>query len=442
MKTLKFLFLLLLMCYAAGCRKDFPPGDTSQFPDDGYNAMRCNPLQLKIAVISDIHYMDPSLLKNGAENGAAFQTYLNFDPKLIQYSDPIFRQVISQIKKENPDIVLIPGDLTKDGERVSHEAVAKLLRQLTNNGSKVYVIPGNHDVNNPEAEAYNGDLTSPVPTIQAGDFAGIYGDFGYKNALCRDPNSLTYISQPYRGLWILGIDDCEYYNNNTTETVAGIIKLETMSWILTKLQEARQKNIMVLGMMHHGIMEHYTGENQVDPGYVTENWETNSALLMNAGLKIMFTGHYHANDITMSSANGNVLYDIETGSLVTPPSPYRIIKLSTKGMDIRTNRITSIHFTMPGGLSFTDYSKAFLSAHLDGYFAYVFTHLYRLDDATAAYLAPFFRDGWMAHYAGDEVMPAGLMTIINTLPSPLNGALYSIWADLPPADNQLYIDFK
>jgi predicted MPP superfamily phosphohydrolase len=442
MKTIKFLLLLLLICFAAACTKDFPPNDSSQFPDDGYNAMRCNPLQLKIAVISDIHYMAPSLLKNGAANGEAFQTYLNFDPKLIEYSDPIFRKVISLIKKENPDIVLIPGDLTKDGEKVSHEAVASLLRLLENNGTKVFVIPGNHDVNNPEAVAYNGDNANPVPTIQARDFARIYGDFGYKNALCRDPNSLTYISQPYRGLWILGIDDCEYYNNTTTETVAGIIKPETMTWILAKLSEAKQKNIMVLGMMHHGIMEHYAGQNQVDPGYVTENWETNSASLMNAGLKIMFTGHYHANDITMSSTNGNVLYDIETGSLVTPLSPYRIINLTGKGMDIHTKWITSINCTMPGGVSFTDYSHAFLSAHLDGYFYYVFTNVYRLDDATATFLAPYFRDGWMAHYAGDELMPAGLMNVISTLPSPLDGALYSIWTDLPPADNQLYIDLK
>jgi predicted phosphodiesterase len=350
--------------------------------------------------------------------------------------------VISLIKKENPDIVLIPGDLTKDGEKVSHEAVASLLRLLENNGTKVFVIPGNHDVNNPEAVAYNGDNANPVPTIQARDFARIYGDFGYKNALCRDPNSLTYISQPYRGLWILGIDDCEYYNNTTTETVAGIIKPETMIWILAKLSEAKQKNIMVLGMMHHGIMEHYAGQNQVDPGYVTENWETNSASLMNAGLKIMFTGHYHANDITLSSTNGNVLYDIETGSLVTPLSPYRIINLTGKGMDIHTKWITSINCTMPGGVSFTDYSHAFLSAHLDGYFYYVFTNVYRLDDATATFLAPYFRDGWMAHYAGDELMPAGLMNVISTLPSPLDGALYSIWTDLPPADNQLYIDLK
>ena len=442
MKNLRFVFIMLVIFITVSCRKDFLDDETPLVSDNTTSELKCKPQQLKIAILSDIHYLAPSLLKNGAANGTAFQTYLNFDPKLLEFSDPIFRKVIAQLKRERPDIVLIPGDLTKDGEKMSHEAVARILQQLTYCGIKVFVIPGNHDINNPEAKVYNGDNESPTPTIQACDFLRIYADFGYKNSISRDPNSLSYISQPYRGLWILAIDDCEYYDNNNIAIVAGKIKSETMTWILGKLQEAKQKNITVLGMMHHGIMEHYVGEETVDPGYVTTDYETNGPLLMNAGLKIMFTGHYHANDITMLSSDGNVLYDIETGSLVTPPSPYRIITFTGSNMDITTKKITSINCTMPGGLSFTDYSNAFITAHMDGYFEYIFTNLYGMDAATASYFAPYFRDGWMAHYAGDESMPSGTMGIIGELPPPLNGALYSIWSDLPPADNQLHINLN
>jgi hypothetical protein len=447
MKTLKFLLLFLMISLVSACTKDFLTDDTSQATDDGYNALKCNPLQLKIAVMSDIHYMAPSLLKNGAANGLAFQTYLNYDPKLLEYSDPILRKVISQLKRDKPDIVLIPGDLTKDGEKVSHEAVARMLQQLTDCGIKVFVIPGNHDINNPEARTYDGDNESKTPIIQAGDFSKIYGNFGYKSAICRDPNSLTYISQPYKGLWILGIDDCKYKDNTNLAIVAGVIKPATMTWILAKLQEAKQKNITVLSMLHHGIVEHYMGQQQLDPGYVTDNYLEDGPKLMAAGLKIMFTGHYHANDITMLGNEGaDVLYDIETGSLVTPPSPYRMITLTNKGMDITTNWVTSINCPLPGGMSFPDYSKAFLSAHMDGYFTYVFTNPdygYNLDEATATYLAPFFRDGFMAHYAGDEVMPDDALELINSMPgSPLSSALYSIWTDLPTSDNQLHINLK
>jgi predicted MPP superfamily phosphohydrolase len=137
MKTLRFLFTILAICFLAACTKDLPTEDMSQVPSNGSNELKSKPLQLKIAVLSDIHYMDPSLLMNGAENGLAFQTYLAYDPKLIQFSDPIFRTALSKIVREKPDIVLIPGDLTKDGEPVSHESVAALLHQLADDGIKV-----------------------------------------------------------------------------------------------------------------------------------------------------------------------------------------------------------------------------------------------------------------------------------------------------------------
>ena len=444
MKTLRFLFTILAICFLAACTKDLPIDDLSQIPANGNNALKSKPAQLKIAVMSDIHYMDPSLL---IADGAAFQTYLAYDPKLLQFSDPIFRTALSKIKLEKPDIVLIPGDLTKDGEKVSHEATAALLQQLSDNGIKVFVIPGNHDINNPEAASYNGDNATPVPTITASDFTDIYSNFGYENAKSRDANSLSYICEPYSNLWILGIDDCKYDKNVTSAIVSGEIKEETMGWIEEKLQYARENNITVLSMMHHGIVEHYIGEQQLDYGYVTDNYLTDGPRLLAKGLKVMFTGHYHANDIAMlGSESGDVLFDIETGSLVTPPSPFRIITLSDNGMDINTKRITSVNCTIPLGFSFTRYSDQFLITHLDVYFAAYLNGIYGVPEDVAAYIAPQFRNAMMAHYAGDEkIKPTDQAADdwIGTNVSPiLGGALQSLWYDLPPADNQLKISIK
>src|SRR5450432_2275311 len=167
-------------------------------------------LSLKIAVVSDIHYMDPSLLVNNADAGIAFQTYLQYDPKLVEYSDPIFRAVIAQLITEKPDVLLIPGDLTKDGEKISHKTMAGLLRDLANAHIKVFVVPGNHDINNPNARAYDGDKALTTPSISANEFSTIYSAFGYGNALSRDSGSLSYLNQADSNLWILAIDDCEY----------------------------------------------------------------------------------------------------------------------------------------------------------------------------------------------------------------------------------------
>ena len=42
---------------------------------------------------------------------------------------------------------------------------------------------------------------------------------------------------------------------------------------------------------------------------------------------MVFTGHMHGNDISKYSLNNSDLYDIETGSLLTYPSPIKIINV-------------------------------------------------------------------------------------------------------------------
>jgi 3',5'-cyclic AMP phosphodiesterase CpdA len=446
MRTLSVFAFLILVLLTASCSKDLVTDQPDQITDQE-NSLKSAPLSRKIAVMSDIHYLDPALLKNGAAMGAAFKTYLKSDPKLIEFSDPILKKAISEIVAQKPDILLIPGDLTKDGEKISHRTMAKILRQISGYGIKVFVIPGNHDINNPEAVAYNGNNSSPTPTISAPDFATIYSDFGYKNAICRDIHSLSYICEPFYKVWILGIDDCKYDMNGSVATVSGVIREGTMEWIRERLAEAKRRNITVLAMMHHGIMEHYTGQEMLNPGYVTDNWEATSDVLADAGLRFMFTGHNHANDITMrKSINNNEIFDIETGSLVTPPSPYRIIRMDANSICLDTKHITSINYPLPLGLNFVAYSNFFMSYHLNEIFTYMLSHdPYNVPLVTAAMIAPRFKNAIMAHYAGDEHISAEELAKNNLVGqiSPLLGmALHNLWTDLPPGDNQYCIDLR
>ena len=150
---------IIIAVFFFSCKKEILPDSKIPSPETNTvnekSSFDIATSQLKIAVVSDIHYLDPSLLTNNAAAGDAFQNYIAADPKLIEYSDPIFRKVIADLKTEKPDILLVPGDLTKDGERVSHESVAHFLAELKSTGIKVFVVPGNHDINNPEARSYN-----------------------------------------------------------------------------------------------------------------------------------------------------------------------------------------------------------------------------------------------------------------------------------------------
>jgi 3',5'-cyclic AMP phosphodiesterase CpdA len=441
MKFLRFFTLSFLVFLASSCAKDLPFDSPEQVSDDENSLLMKSGKEIKIAVVTDIHYLDPSLMQNNAASGTAFQAYLAQDPKLIEFSDPLFRTILSQLSRERPDVLLIPGDLTKDGEKVSHQTVSSLLQQFAGHRTKVFIVPGNHDINNPYSAGYNGDDTYPVPTVTPQEFSLIYEQFGFKNALYRDHNSLSYICQPTKSLWVLGIDACKYNENFESPEVSGVIKPETMDWIEERMAEAKTKNIKVIAMMHHNLMEHYTGQSQLDPGFVVDNWQATMEALMDAGIKVIFTGHYHANDITKYMNGTNVIYDIQTGSPVNTPSPYRLINLEDNSIRTRTKYVTDIDVMFPGGMDFVTYSNVFFQQHFDAYFAYFLVMKYSLPDDAAAFVAPLFRKAVMAHYAGDETISVEeslLIQYVNDNISPdLAMALMSLWTDLHPADNEL-----
>jgi 3',5'-cyclic AMP phosphodiesterase CpdA len=62
-------------------------------------------------------------------------------PKLLHYSAAVFQSVINDLKNERPDILLVPGDLTKDGEIVSHQGVADKLAEMEAMGTKCLLFP-------------------------------------------------------------------------------------------------------------------------------------------------------------------------------------------------------------------------------------------------------------------------------------------------------------
>ena len=442
MKSKLSVVIILLCQLVLSCKKDIKKDETVTTQS---TLAKANP-HLKIAIVSDIHYMDPSLLVNNGAAGAAFQNYVDQDPKMVQYSDAIFRNVLTDIKTEHPDILLVPGDITKDGEKVSNVAMAGFFNQLRNDGIKVYVIPGNHDINNAKAKVFDGDNAYPVDITSKTDFETIYSNFGYSQAIARDPNSLSYVVQPQNDLRIIGIDASKYEEYGPEgEVAAGRIKPATLNWILDQLAAAKQQNITVFAMMHHNLVEHYANQSQLDPGYVIDDWQNVAAQLMAAGLKIIFTGHYHANDITSYVHNGKELVDIQTGSLVTAPSPYRIVTIKDNALEVSTKTVQSIAASLPGDVSFPVYANAFFSQHLDGYFNYYLANVLGAPAPLASFAAPMFRNGIMAHFAGDEKMPPDQrkqIAELATMSAQLAGIVTILWTDLNEKDNKTHIPFR
>lgn len=406
-------------------------------------------LNTKIVVISDPHYFSPSLLKS---DGKAFQTYLMGDRKLIAESSAILDETLKKIMAEKPALVLIAGDLTKDGEKQSHTELASKLEQLIGAGIKVYVTPGNHDVNNPDAHSYNGDVATKVEHVTPADFETIYKNCGYANAIARGPK-LSYISEPIKNLWIMSLDVCHYTNNTNHPETQGSMSAELLSWAKTKLQEAKSKDITVLGMMHHGLLEHFQGQKSMFSEYVINDWENVADQLAEAGLKFMFTGHYHAQDIVMRNHGANTIYDIETGSLVTAPCPYRIVKITNaETLEIDSRKIESINYpAIPAGSTFQSYAKSNLETGLPIITNYLLSSApYNLPAEQVKMLSPVITESFIAHYAGDETDPKpenaavlnALMKSADPLSLQMGGIISSIWNDHTPGDNSVRINIK
>jgi len=318
---------------------------------------------VRIGVVSDLHYTHPSLI---VERGKALDDYLNGDRKLLLESDAILRQTVQYLLQENPDIVLIPGDLTKDGELVSHLGVAELLKPLREKGVKVLVIPGNHDVNNPEAVSFHGDTVRKEATISADDFAVIYKDYGYGRAVSRDEHSLSYVSEPVNGLRVMCLDACRYYDNRFVSKgdeddhciTHGAIRPETMAWLRTEMQVAQILGKQVLVMIHHNVVEHFAHQGLFAVPYMVDDFREVQEKFIEYGINVLFTGHFHSSDISMvEGPNGNCLYEVETGSIVTYPCPYRIVEMAGDSLYIETKYIEEVDYPLSEEVDFQTYAR-------------------------------------------------------------------------------------
>ncbi len=436
-KIISYFFLFLLL-FASVVKAKNKPSD---------NALP----GIKIAIISDVHVMDSSLL---IKEGAAFENYVAHDRKMLKESRAILQELTRKLIAAKPEIVLLTGDLTKDGEEISHRyLVDNCLSKMKAAGIKVLVIPGNHDVNNPHAVSFNGSETKRVKTVSPTEFAHCYANYGYGDAIAKDEHSLSYVSQPSGNLRILAIDACRYeendYSKNTCVT-GGRIKPETMLFIKDQIADAKAKGIQLFAMMHHGLVQHWNMQEKLMPEYLVDNWQNEADTLAELGLKIVFTGHFHAQDIVKHNFGNHFIYDIETGSTVTYPSPYRLISLKNNQLTVRSFHIENIDYDL-GGLSFTEYArKNVLGGIASSIIGMLPASLPESDKKT---FGEILSRAIIAHYHGDEQLSEEekvdldavikkLKTVSPQYASMLKAAAYGLWTDLSPADNNITIDLN
>ena len=345
-------------------------------------------MNLRIAVMSDLHYLSPDMIADTED----FEHAFNSDRKLLKESSSVLHEMLERVRADKPDILLVSGDLTKDGEQECHAALAKQLQQLQQDvpGLKIYVINGNHDIRNYNAKNFNTADGKAVPATRTHpeDFKRIY-DFVYSDptviatftpAAGNEAGSLSYVARPVEGLTIVAMDTCRYSKENTSNgtdehETSGAISADLEKWVIEQTAAAKARGDLVIGLEHHGLVPHFDVQPTILPMYLVNGYERIAQEYADAGMSVVFTGHMHAVDIAaMTTKAGNTFYDIETGSALTYPCPVRFVDLrrSTVGGETNTymsvstkTHIGPIHYTDPAtGVAYviddlTEYAQEF-----------------------------------------------------------------------------------
>lgn len=295
---------------------------------------------LRIATLSDIHYFAEEDMGNKDEG-----FFSAMGTTSVPYCSAILDAALASIEKSAKEkglkYVIIPGDLTYNGEKNGHRALAKRLEEFEKeSGLQVFVANGNHDINNPNATKYVLDEETgnyyweyADPTTPE-EFKEIYHNLGYDQAVsiftpsAGKAGMLSY-SAVLDNSRLIVIDAGKYSADNTSSGVdlqetGGHITDELLVWILDQIAQAKAAGQMPIGMTHWNIGNQNYFTTVALQGFAVDNWQEIAETLADAGMHFVFTGHTHDMDTSYTvSDNGEGLYNLTTCSLDNYPNRYR-----------------------------------------------------------------------------------------------------------------------
>ena len=267
---------------------------------------------IKLAIATDLHYLAPQLYDNGA---LYTQMIENADGKTMKYIEELTEAFVCQIIESAPDALILSGDLSFNGERDSHILLAEKLRRVEAAGIPVLVIPGNHDLDSAKASAFSGDSYYGVDSVNKREFEEIYADLGFREALSRDGDSLSYIAEVTPELRVLMVDV-------NTQDEPGFLDESTLNWIDGQLRLATEAGAKVVAVSHQNLFQH---NSMFRGGFVIGNGRLLGALFEKYGVICNLSGHMHIQHISQIESG---LTEIATSSLAVTPNQYGLLCLS------------------------------------------------------------------------------------------------------------------
>ena len=305
--------------------------------------------QVKFAIIADPHYYSEKL----GNSGIAYSLRANSDQKMLAHSKGVISAALDEIKNSDAEFLLIAGDLSNDGERVSHEEMRHLLYEFKKS-KPVYVITSTHDwCCSGNARRYEGTKAyDDVETLKPEELRDFYKDFGPEEAVSEyftHQKKSSYVVRPAEGLSVFCLDDDQDGNGGS-----GYSK-EHFEWIKKEVENAKKRGDLVFGMQHHHVFL-TEFDRAINGKGAVERKEKMCRNFADIGLSIMFTGHSHMHHIRkLQNENGNHFYEFNLGSIGGYPAPIVYCTVTDNGIETKTERLKEY---MYNGKTYTnDYLK-------------------------------------------------------------------------------------
>lgn len=296
-----------------------------------------NPISFYL--VTDTHYFENKL---GA-GGEAFEKNMVTEQYFVKESHAIVSATFDKIiEDKETDIVIIPGDLVKNGEKESHNSFIKELYKLKENGKKVYVITAGHDYND-SAYILKDDGRMPIEGTNFDDLCDMYRDFGYGDAIAFDEPTHSYVDQITEGVRMLAIH-CD-----SKGQPKGTMDDRLMAWAKTQLDKAKEDNCSVFAICHYPIIPPVPVFDLVGDAKI-KDWRNVASFLADNGVELVLTGHMHIQSINeFYSEKGNRLIDICTAALVGSPAKYRKITIDeSSALKIKTFGVPDFGWDLNG----------------------------------------------------------------------------------------------
>lgn len=174
---------------------------------------------------------------------------------------------------------------------------------------------GNHDTGKNPYALYKDKVveTDGISPMEAEE---LWMDYGYGEAISKDPVSNSYMAEVSDGIYIMCLDS----NNGS----GGSVRSRTLSWMEGALKVAELKGKKVISATHQNLFIH---NMRFTFGYQINNSKNVVDILTKWGVKLNLSGHLHNQHITKE----NGITEIAAESFSDWPLQYGIIEIDDRG---------------------------------------------------------------------------------------------------------------